>query len=50
MISALYILFFLASGVLVPVALWAIASSSLGWTRYAAVVAAASALFLSFHI
>lgn len=50
MASVLYILFFLASGILVPLALWAIASSSLGWARYAAVVAAAFALFFSFHI
>ena len=39
--------FFLASGIIIPVALLAISSSSLGWARYAALAAAVLAVFFS---
>ena len=45
-----YIVFFLASGIIIPLALLAISSSSLGWARYATLAAAILAVFFSLRI
>ena len=45
-----YMVFFLASGIIIPLALLAISSNSLGWARYAALAAAVLAVFFSLQI
>jgi hypothetical protein len=45
-----YVLFFLASGIIIPLTLLAVSSSSLGWARYAALAAAVMAVFFSLQI
>jgi hypothetical protein len=45
-----YMVFFLASGIIIPLALLAVSSSSSGWTRYAALAAAVLAVFFSLQI
>lgn len=50
MTAIVYLVFFLASGIIIPLALLAISSNSLGWARYAAVAAAVLAVFFSLQI
>jgi hypothetical protein len=50
MTGVVYMLFFLASGIVIPLALLAVSSNSLGWARYAALAAALLAVFFSLQI
>jgi hypothetical protein len=50
MTGIVYMLFFLASGIVIPLALLAVSSNSLGWARYAALAAALLAVFFSLQI
>lgn len=50
MMFLLYLLFFFISGMVIPLALWAMAVSSVQWPRYAAVAVVLSAIAFSLRI
>jgi hypothetical protein len=50
MTAIVYMVFFLASGIVIPLALLAVSSSWLGWTRFAALAAAVLTVFFSLQL